>query len=249
MRKTETAWDVLMSSQIMSARIWLRAARLAAVAAGIGFVVTSGVARAQDDDNDETFEEKIIHNIMTGIGATNMESKGIDYRERSPLVIPPKIDLPPPGSASAEINNVPNWPKDPDLQRRKQEAAANRRRKPEPWESGQTILPSKLAQGGAAMRKEARNAQPSDQPGKPVGNENPSLSPSQLGFTGKLSNLFGGSGTETAKFTSEPNRERLTEPPPGYQTPSSDYAYGAGGPQKPIGNTFIDVNSGKEVTY
>ena len=244
MRKTETAWDMFMSSQIMSAQIWLRAARLVAVAAGVGFVVTSGVARAQDDDNDETFEEKIIHNIMTGLGGTNMENKGIDYRERSPLVIPPKVDLPPPGNNAAEIKNVPNWPKDPDVQRRKQEAAANRKRKPEPWEAGQSILPSKLNEGGAAMRTVRKE----ESPGNPVGdNPNPSLSPSQLGFTGKLSNMFGGNGSETAKFTSEPDRQRLTEPPPGYQTPSSNFAYGTG-PQGPINNKHTDIMTGKEVT-
>ena len=96
-----------------------RGLRLAVVAAGIGFVMTTGAARAGDDDEDDrTFEEKIIDNFMAGIGATNMENRGIDYRERSPLVVPPKLDLPPPASASANVN-VPNWPKDPDEARRK----------------------------------------------------------------------------------------------------------------------------------
>ena len=59
--------------------------------------MTAGAARAQDDDEDDkTFEEKIIDGIMAGIGGTNMENRGIEYRERSPLVVPPKLDLPPP---------------------------------------------------------------------------------------------------------------------------------------------------------
>ena len=37
--------------------------------------------------------------IMTGIGGTNMENTGIEYRERSPLVGPPRTDLPPPAAA------------------------------------------------------------------------------------------------------------------------------------------------------
>ena len=79
----------------------MRALRIAAAALGIGLVMTVGVARAQDDDDDDrTFEEKIIGDIMAGIGATNMENRGIDYRERSPLVVPPKLDLPPPASTS-----------------------------------------------------------------------------------------------------------------------------------------------------
>ena len=73
------------------------ALRLAAVALGVGLVMAAGAARAGDDDEDDkTFEEKIIEGIMTGIGGTNMENRGIDYRERSPLVVPPKLDLPPP---------------------------------------------------------------------------------------------------------------------------------------------------------
>ncbi|MCK7475245.1 MAG: hypothetical protein MZV49_21035 [Rhodopseudomonas palustris] len=35
------------------------------------------------------FEEKIIKNIMSGLGGTNMDNRGITYRERSPLVVLP----------------------------------------------------------------------------------------------------------------------------------------------------------------
>src|SRR6186997_714311 len=90
----------------------LRALRLAVVALGIWLVVTAGAARAADDDEDDkTFEEKVIEGIMAGIGGTNMENRGIEYRERSPLVVPPKLDLPPP-AAAANVK-APNWPKDP----------------------------------------------------------------------------------------------------------------------------------------
>src|SRR5258706_15060526 len=95
-----------------SSRALTRALRLAAIALGIGLVMTAGAARAQEDDEDDkTFEEKIIEGIMAGIGGTNMENKGIDYRERSPLVVPPKIDLPPPASPSAD-GKPPHSPKD-----------------------------------------------------------------------------------------------------------------------------------------
>jgi hypothetical protein len=240
MRKTGlNGWDVLNSSGML-----VRGVRLAAVAAGIAFVLSSGVARAQDDDDDSTFEEKIIGNIMHGIGGTNMEDKGIEYRERSPLVIPPKIDLPPPGSAAAEARPQ-NWPKDPDVQRRKAAVAANKQRKPLPWEAGQSILPSKLAAGGSGTTSRRAETQ---EPGKPE-NDNPSLSPSQLGFTGKLSELFGGgNATQTAPFKGEPDREKLTQPPVGYQTPSSNFAYGTG-PRENLGNKTTDVMTGKEVTY
>ena len=54
------------------------------------------------------------------------------------------------------------------------------------------------------------------------------LSPSQLGFTGSFSSLFGGNKAETAPFKGEPTRDSLTQPPVGYQTPSPNFAYGTG---------------------
>jgi len=242
MRKTgQNGWNVLNASELLP-----RGLRLAAVAAGIAVVLSSGVARAQDDEdgnNDQTFEEKIIHNLMTGMGATNSTSKGIEYRERSPLVIPPKLDLPPPGSAAADIKD-PNWPKDPDIQRRKEAIAANKEHRPLPWEAGQSILPSKLARNGSGKTRASN-----EKPGALTGNENPSLSPSQLGFSGKLSELFGGgNASQTAPFTGEPDREKLTQPPAGYQTPSPNFAYGTG-PKEILGNKHIDIQTGKEVTY
>ena len=91
MRETEVSFRLLQNSSLT------RALRFAALALGIGLVMATGPVRADDDeDDDKTFEEKIIEGIMAGIGGTNMENSGIDYRERSPLVVPPKIDLPPP---------------------------------------------------------------------------------------------------------------------------------------------------------
>src|SRR5207237_7688157 len=107
-------------------RIW-RALKLSAVALGIGLVMSAGAVRAGDDGDDEddmTFEEKLIDNLMSGIGAKSMEKKGIEYRERSPLVVPPKLELPPPAETPAKA--APNWPKDPDEKRRK-EAIAQRK--------------------------------------------------------------------------------------------------------------------------
>jgi hypothetical protein len=235
MRKTgRNGWDGPEASELLP-----RCVRLAAVAAGIAVVLSSGMARAQDDDDDTTFEEKFISNLMSGIGATNMDNKGIDYRERSPLVIPPKIDLPPPGSAATEIRD-PNWPKDPDVERHKELVAARKQRKPTSEEGGRAILPSKLATHGSGTTRRADT----DQPGKPQ-NDNPSLSPSQLGFSGKFLSFFGGNKPQTATFTGEPEREQLTQPPAGYQTPSPNFAYGTG-PKEALGNTYVDINTGKE---
>jgi len=56
--------------------------------------------------------------------------------------------------------------------------------------------------------------------------------------------LKGGNSTEEKKFTTEPPRQSLVEPPPGYQTPSPNYAYGAG-PDK-TRKTHFDIMSGKD---
>jgi type IV secretory pathway VirB10-like protein len=216
MRKTEASFWMVLN--------WSRALRLTAVALGIGLLMTAGAARAQEDDEDDkTFEEKIIEGIMAGIGGTNMENKGIEYRERSPLVVPPKLDLPPPASASADVK-APNWPKDPDEQRRKAAAAARKKENKDPVEAARPLTPSELNKGKVAGA--ARTNNDPIQPGSQ--NNNPILSPSQLGYSGGFSGLFGGNKAEVAPFKGEPTRESLTQPPSGYQTPSPNFAYGTG---------------------
>jgi hypothetical protein len=201
-----------------------RALRLAAIALGIGLVMTSGAVRAQDDEEDDkTFEEKIIEGIMAGIGGTNMENRGIDYRERSPLVVPPKLDLPPPASASADVK-APNWPKDPDDARRKAAIAAKKKENKDPREASRLLTPSELAVGKTAAP--TNGSSDPIQPGNSA--TNPILSPSQLGYNGGFSGLFGGNKAEVAPFKGEPTRESLTQPPSGYQTPSPNFAYGTG---------------------
>jgi hypothetical protein len=238
MRKTEASgWMARNSSQATT-----RALRLAIVALGVGLVMMAGAAKAQDDDEDDkTFEEKIIEGIMTGIGGTNMENRGIEYRERSPLVVPPKLDLPPPENVKSEIKD-PNWPKDPDEARRKAAIAARKKAKPDPIQAGRALSPSELDVGRTAAPARTNN-----DPLQPGVSTNPTLSPSQLGYAGGFRGLFGGNKVETAPFKGEPTRETLTQPPAGYQTPSPNFAYGTG-PKESL-NKRIDVMTGKEVNY
>ncbi len=218
-----------------SSRALTRVLRLAAVALGIGLLMTAGAVRAQEDDEDDkTFEEKIIEGIMAGIGGTNMENKGIEYRERSPLVVPPKIDLPPPASASADVK-APNWPKDPDEQRRKAAIAARKKDNKDPAEARRLLTPSELNKG-----KVTASARTNNDPIQPGATNNPMLSPAQLGFSGSLGDLFGGNKSETAPFKGEPTRDSLTQPPSGYQTPSPNFAYGTG-PKESLNKEYNPV--------
>jgi hypothetical protein len=235
MRQTEASGWIVHSRP----RAMMRGLRLASVVLGIGLVMSATAVRAQDDDEDDsTFEEKIIKQIMTGIGGTNMENTGIDYRERSPLVVPPKIDLPPPASAAVEAP-VPNWPKDPEVRRRKEAKAARKNDNKDPREASRLLTPSELAAGKTAPAK--RQAE-TNMPGDP--GTNAILSPSQLGWEGGLKGMFGGSKTESAPFKGEPTRDTLTMPPPGYQTPSPGYAYGTGSKESLV-NKVYNPSQGK----
>ena len=225
MRKTGTSGWMMRSSP--------KALRLSAVVLGIGLLTVVAARAGDDDEDDKTFEEKVIEGVMKGIGATNMENSDIDYRERSPLVVPPKIDLPPPSSASTE-KAVPNWPKDPDEARRRAEIAKRKKDKKDTRPADQAsrdasrvLSPSELNAAGQKPTTTAQDARTSDslKPGDTGGNP---LMPSDLGYTGGFMGMFKGNKTEATEFKEEPPRESLTQPPPGYQTPSSNYLYGTG---------------------
>jgi hypothetical protein len=237
MRETEASgWIVRISSGAL-----MRALRLAVVVLGVGLVMTAGAARAEDDeDDDKTFEEKIVEGIMAGIGGTNMENRGIEYRERSPLVVPPRIDLPPPESVSGEVKDK-NWPKDPDEARRKAAIAARKKANKDPRESSRLLTSSELNVGRTAAPARTNN-----DPVQPGVSNTPILSPSQLGYSGGIFKLFGNKA-ETTEFKGEPPRQSLVDPPTGYQTPSPNFVYGTG-PRESLNKRF-DVLTGKETNY
>lgn len=92
--------------------------------------------------------------------------------------------------------------------------------------------------------KTATPTRENNDPIQPGTNGNPSLMPAELGYSGGLLGMFKGNSSEEKQFTSEPPRQSLVEPPPGYQTPSPNYAYGAG-PDKSR-RMYYDIMSGKE---
>lgn len=242
MRNTKARNDLNETSHLTLPR----GLRLAFVAAGIGLALTAGPVRAGDDDDGDdglTFEERIVDNLMTGLGAKSAASKGIDYRERSPLVVPPRLDLPAPAS-SAEAN-APNWPKDPDVAKRKAAIAARKKEvKKEPW---QQAMPLTQAEIEAGRKQQTASDRDSKEPVEPGVTRNPSLMPAELGYNGGLLGIFKGNSAEQKPFKGEPTRDTLTEPPAGYQTPSSNFAYGTG-PMKPLAREGeYDIQSGKPV--
>jgi hypothetical protein len=172
--------------------------------------------------------EDVITGVMNVFGISN-EKDSIDYRERSPLVIPPSRSLPLPERAAAETN--PAWPIDPEIKAAADAAKDHGRLEDEDHSlSENKLTPGRIVgQKGKSARRTASNADVS--PRGTDGNGAP-LRPDQLGGPSSadmFSKMFKrGEETETGKFVAEPPRASLTDPPAGYQTPSVAAAYGLG---------------------
>ena len=191
-------------------------------------VFAAGVsAFAEDDEDEDTVEQKIIKNIMKGMGA-DVDKDRIDFRERAPLVIPPTRDLPPPQEAGVITN--PAWPKDPDKLKPVKQAkpfvngsiATRNMESPERT----PISPEALRNGAIPSGKSERVTAPDPNANKDPGR---AFLPTELGFAG-FGSLFGYKA-EQQPFTGEPARTNLIQPPTGYQTPSPSYPYGVGMPK------------------
>jgi len=195
------------------------------LAVGIAALVGSLPARAADD---ESFDQQVYRGIMDGLGFKRDGDATINYQERAPLVIPPSRDLPSPERTDSITANNPSWPKDPDVARRKAQAAMERDRNisDEREREQNPLRPDQLTPGGRANAKK-KQARDDGYQSPASGFGNP-LSPSELGYKGGFFGMFGGSKEETTKFTGEPPRASLTDPPTGYQTPSPDQPYGVG---------------------
>src|SRR5579863_1757686 len=248
MRQTEASgWIVRNSSRTV------RAVRLAIVPFCVGLAMTAAPARAGDDDR--TISEKIMDGFYGTVRGTNMDNRGIDYRERSPLVVPPKLDLPPP-QASAEDAKIANWPKDPDERQRKAVIAAKKKSAPPPPRvTTVATAPDAVAANPA---RPINIAPPVEEPVAPkpdtirpaYGNERngttrtdpvydqagdlfnggaaKALLPESVSDAFDINSWFGKKKADPADVVqpgTEPTREALTQPPVGYQTPSPNYPY------------------------
>ena len=202
--------------------------RWASVAAAglLGLVIAIGAgtnARAQDDEEDVAPDTKFFRHILSGLGLRR-DGGSIDYRERSPLVLPPSKSLPQPETTSV-TDKTAAWPQDPDVKRAKEAKAASKKPRKTIDEESLPELPSQLGGGRLATA-------PAGQ--RPTGESKDPTAPSSWAELGAKSvfTLGGllGSKNEFATFTGEPQRNSLTEPPTGYRTPSPTHPYGVGKP-------------------
>ena len=196
----------------------------AASALVFGAAVALGSVPVRAADDEPTFDEKIVRGIMDGLGLKRDGEANINYQERAPLVIPSSRELAPP--ERNEVATNPAWPKDPDVERRKTQAAMekNRNISDEREREQNPLRPDQLTPGGK-KRQASRSDDGYQNPASGFGNQ---MSPSELGYRGGIFGMFGGNKKEeTTKFTGEPPRTSLTEPPVGYQTPSPEQPYGS----------------------
>jgi hypothetical protein len=138
-------------------------------------------------------------------------------------VLPNGRNLPPPEKADAAATN-PAWPKDPEVKRRKLEAERQkgRRVEDERMREERPLPPDQLTPGGASGVRSVKMGTSQE-----TSDSNRILSPSELGYKGgMLGKMFHSKDEDVAQFTGEPPRSELTEPPPGYQTPSPNQPYG-----------------------
>ena len=224
-----------VQSRDAGCQVFMRTARAAAFAAlcVCSFTVA---ARAGDDSSNSTQSSgDSIYDKMLGVIGLGSQAT-IQYGGRSPLVVPPTRNLPPPGANAAPT--VANWPKDPDIERTKQ-AKVKERLGPHPdWviESSRPLNPNELRNPGgvaggtgtATTGTATGTTTPAPAPGLPRADypdqiERPKKTIFSLDFFKK---------EQYATFTGEPGRTSLTDPPPGYQTPSPDQPYGIGPDKK-----------------
>jgi hypothetical protein len=214
----ESSTDSKLKTSILTNRKLLRAALGGVLGAVLIVAGSIGSAVAGDDEEEDNLPDAVFfRNVLKGMGLKRGDDT-IEYRERSPLVVPPTRDLPAPeADASAQSKN-PGWPVDQEEKRRKAAAAVTR--KASSIDESRALRPNEMMPGGNDVRGKSQTITSSDPPdGAP-------MMPSALGFNGwSLSNLFG-SQPETATFKSEPPRGSLTEPPVGYRTPAPGERYG-----------------------
>ncbi len=187
---------------------------LAVCVAGGLLAACSGSSSGFSDPVEDMLGDPLV---MMGLKVDPTKEE-IEYGPRSPLVMPgaqPSQDLPPPVAQASNEVLSPQWPKDPDVERRKSEAAMRQaalQEKPRDVEyASEPMSPDELDEWGRMYGK-SNGSGVALGPKKPGGKEETkTLSPRELLDRRKDPNQA---------LRSEPPRQSLNEPPPGYRTPA-----------------------------
>jgi len=165
-----------------------------------------------------------VMDAVLGILGIDEDKPEIDYRERAPLVVPPKMVLRPPETSPIEGNKA--WPQDPDVQRRK--AVAAQKKLP----GGMTDEERKRLNGDRATMGEVQASRGGSGTRYNVPAEQNTfddsknkradwLRPDVLAAESRAAEL------QTPKSGIEPERRYLTDPPNGLRRPSANAEFKA----------------------
>lgn len=150
-------------------------------------------------------EDNVFGSILGAIGLTS-DAPEIEYRERSPLVVPPKIKLPKPKETASA--NSAAWPKDPDVERQK---AAEAEAKAPRVDPGKPLTVQEIRAGrrpGAGIEYNYN----------PVGNrKDPKLTPEEMAEINASLKKYNESNLQASAST---ERQWLTDPPNVYRKPA-----------------------------
>ncbi len=203
---------------------------LAACAAALG----AGGARAE--------EGVFMKNALSRMGLIEPERPTITYRERAPLVLPPKMDkaaLPPPVARGAVRESNANWPVDPETVGRERRAAEARKpiARGEQGRMNDNNTTLSIYEMRAGRREGAGvETTPTYKPGDNV-KEATWLNPLAL---------FGGSKAEANPSEVEPDRDTLTDPPTGYRKAPAKVARTS---SDPVGGQITDRSEADPGAY
>jgi len=245
-----------------TAKFNLRSVSRAAIGGVLGAaLLAAGNPAHAGDDLEQALDAptKMFDRVLEGLGLRKDGEAMINYQERAPLVIPPSRALPPPERSDAVIANNPAWPKDPDVQQRKAEAEKQKKNtltaSEQSLHDSYPLRPAEMTPG--PKPRAARRSPPPDTSQASGYGYGDKLSSTQLGFKGNLFDIMFGKdknkdGGDVANFTKEPPRTALTEPPPGYQTPSPEQPYGVGKdlpPPAPTSRDYVTNHPAGEGRY
>lgn len=155
-----------------------------------------------------------MKDLLGSIGIIPKEQPAIEYRERAPLVLPPRVELRDPVDPKAVVAANPQWPNDPDV-------AAAKRREADARTPVTETERRRLGQNPTLSIHEIRQGRRpgAEVPNSPVVRRGDNvrdghwIHPDTLRAQGRVD--------DSVKLTGvEPDRQSLTEPPGGFRKPT-----------------------------
>ena len=195
----------------MMKNVLSRYRRPTAMAAGLAlaFSLLGGTPARALDDGQENIFDSLLDLAKMGIGFENeKDQERIDYRERAPLVLPPKTELRQPLPPISQRNQA--WPTDQDIARQRQAAAENAR--PRGKDVDADPLPARDLQKFGRVANQIPVSQGGCDDMDHICDVN--------SFWGRLESKKTDDSTKNLVAGQEPGRGHLTEPPKGYRVPT-----------------------------